>query len=539
MGAMTTTQTLTGREYLRVSQDRYGTGKSPDQQHDDNARTFPGALGQPYREPGSASASRYARKARETFQRLLGDLRSDTFGADALVLWESSRGSRTVGEWVTLLDLCEAHDVKIFVTTHGRLYDPKNARDRRTLLEDAVDSEYESAKNSARIRRNTAATADAGLPHGRILYGYRREYTKDPRGKLIFSAQLIRDDQAEIVREAARRVVAGDSCYGIAQDFNRRGVPIPHKPSNPRNFPEWNGAQIKRMVTNPGYIGKRVHQGKIVGDAVWPAILDDETFYTALEILNDPKRKQTKDGAVKYLLTGIMTCGECGRISKTGRQNSSSGHYKTYMCKGFCTTRRCSYVDQYITNLTIERLTQPDLLEVLSDDADESPELRGMVAEKKSRLREIEKEISGGGRAVSILVRSADALSEEIEQLEERIKRASVSPVIAEFAGPDAQEKWDRASIVRQREVVRSLFVDIRMLPVPKEDRGKRGFNDSLIDPVWIPGLQNEKGKRITVPPADPNMPDVARNQRVRRTVEDAPEVSREQKDAIRHALNS
>jgi len=38
-------------------------------------------------------------------------------------------------------------------TTHGRTYDPANPRDRRMLQEDAVDSEYETAKLSMRAKR--------------------------------------------------------------------------------------------------------------------------------------------------------------------------------------------------------------------------------------------------------------------------------------------------------------------------------------------------------------------------------------------------
>lgn len=47
------------------------------------------------------------------------------------MIWESGRGIRRVGDWT---------------------YDPANSRDRRSLLEDAVDGEYEPAKISAPYR---------------------------------------------------------------------------------------------------------------------------------------------------------------------------------------------------------------------------------------------------------------------------------------------------------------------------------------------------------------------------------------------------
>ncbi|WP_373458732.1 recombinase family protein [Pseudarthrobacter sulfonivorans] len=107
---------------------------------------------EPYRD-NDRSASRYSKQAREGVARLMIDLEEDTFGAGALGLWESSRGSRRTGEWVDPIELCEMRGIRIWVTTHGRLYDPANARDRRSLLEDAVDSEYESAKTSTTSTR--------------------------------------------------------------------------------------------------------------------------------------------------------------------------------------------------------------------------------------------------------------------------------------------------------------------------------------------------------------------------------------------------
>jgi DNA invertase Pin-like site-specific DNA recombinase len=47
------------------------------------------------------SASRYGRKQRADFADLLADLENDRFDAHVLMLWESSRGTRKVGEMVT------------------------------------------------------------------------------------------------------------------------------------------------------------------------------------------------------------------------------------------------------------------------------------------------------------------------------------------------------------------------------------------------------------------------------------------------------
>ncbi|HEU5416821.1 MAG TPA: recombinase family protein, partial [Streptosporangiaceae bacterium] len=123
--------TIVAREYLRVSQDRSGRAKSNDEQHADNEQKL-AAHGIELTGPAYSdlrSASRYAAKDRGDFPRLLADLEAGRFGADVLALWEPSRGSRKVSEWCSLIEACEAAGVRIFVTTHGRLYDPANGRD--------------------------------------------------------------------------------------------------------------------------------------------------------------------------------------------------------------------------------------------------------------------------------------------------------------------------------------------------------------------------------------------------------------------------
>src|SRR5260221_11448191 len=124
------------REYLRVSQDRSGRARSVEEQHNDNlaaAERHGFSLnGEAYSDV-SVSASRYSTKVRGGFARLLADLEAGRFGADVLVLWESSRGSRQVSEWAALVERLERAGVKVCVTTHGRIYDFANARDRPSL----------------------------------------------------------------------------------------------------------------------------------------------------------------------------------------------------------------------------------------------------------------------------------------------------------------------------------------------------------------------------------------------------------------------
>jgi DNA invertase Pin-like site-specific DNA recombinase len=111
---------MIAREYLRVSLDKSGRERSITEQHAENeaeAAERGWSLGEPYADVGSAS--RYASKARGDYAALIADLQAGRFGADVLILWESSRGSRRASEWLLLIELCAERRVKIHVTSHG------------------------------------------------------------------------------------------------------------------------------------------------------------------------------------------------------------------------------------------------------------------------------------------------------------------------------------------------------------------------------------------------------------------------------------
>jgi site-specific DNA recombinase len=167
--------------YLRKS--TVDNGRSVAGQHDQlkaGARDEGLMVGRVFTDP-DLSASRFARKPRPDYAELLVHIRDGS--CRVLGLWESSRGSRDLGEWVALLDLCRAKGTRIWVFTHRRVYDLSRRRDWRTLAEEGIDSADESEKIAERTQRGKRMAAAAGRPAGRLVYGFVREY--DERGAYV------------------------------------------------------------------------------------------------------------------------------------------------------------------------------------------------------------------------------------------------------------------------------------------------------------------------------------------------------------------
>lgn len=139
--------TTTAALYGRVSQlktDGADRERSVDQQQAENERAVARrgwTVTARYSDPGR-SASRFARKARENWERVVAAIRAREF--DILVVWETSRASRDSEEWLPLLGECRRSGVRIYVTSDDELYDLSKPKQWKTLATDGIHNAYTS-----------------------------------------------------------------------------------------------------------------------------------------------------------------------------------------------------------------------------------------------------------------------------------------------------------------------------------------------------------------------------------------------------------
>lgn len=464
------------REYLRVSQDRSGRLQSPAEQHADNQRAAQSnrwRLGEPYAETEAVSASRYASKTRAAFDRLCADIDSGMFGARVLILWESSRGSRKVGEWVDLIESCESAGVLVHVTTHGRTYDPANARDRRSLLEDAVDYEYESGKTSARLRRAFAAASEEGRPGGRVPYGYERLY--DPLTRRLVKQQP-HPDEAPVIAELYERLRAGHSLKAIARDFAGRGIVTRGSKRHP---PQPFAAQyLRNLALRPCYAGLRVHQpvggprrpGATTGavEAIWPPLTDRETWHAVHAMLTDPARRTSRPGRARHLLSLIARCDECGELLRAyyrrhGQRHDQGDEVRDYSCRGRgCVRISADALDEYATATMLEYLARPDVFEQLRAGSADPAALTAVRGQLEAALTEL-RDWRDRARRLEITAASfaavEPAIVARIDQLEEQERQLITPPELAGLVKPRASVAawWAETPLPARRQVARLL----------------------------------------------------------------------------------
>ncbi|HEX8347292.1 MAG TPA: recombinase family protein [Actinoplanes sp.] len=460
---MTSTDHITtGREYLRVSRDKSGRERSPEEQHLDHqgvAAERGWVLGEPYKDIGSAS--KYAAKTRQGFDRLIEDLTADRFAADVLILWEGSRGSRRTNEWVRLIELCEDRGVKIFIFTYERVFDPANPYDRADLLELAIKSELASAETSKRTRRAAAATAAAGRPSGRCPYGYRRRYDPVTR-KLV--AQEEEPAEAAVVRELFDRLHGGHSLRSIEKDFEARGV-------RSRSGKVFSSQHLRSLAMNPTYSGQRVHDpGRTSGhtlspqatftQAMWPALVTRAVFLSVRRRLTAPERVTTRPGRAVHLLSMIGLCDPCG-----GPLAARSGDRdREYIChrKG-CVRIGYDELNTFAEAAILDYLTRPENQAWLTAHDDDDAALlavRDQVAEIRAQLDDLADQVGAGRMSATLAARAEPAIMARLKAAQEREAELSTPAPLRDFLTPgvDVVKQWTAAPMPARREAVKMVF---------------------------------------------------------------------------------
>ena len=446
--------------YTRVSSDTSGRGRSVEEQ-EIVCRQECERAGWVVAEvliDNDIGASRFSAKDRPAYRKLANTLAA----GDVLVTWEASRAQRDLAAYVQLRDLCAERGV--MWSYSGKLFDLSRGDDRFATGLDALLAEKEVDQIRDRVLRAHRANAAAGRPHGQIPYGYQAQ--RDPDTGRI-EQRVPHPEQAPIVREIARRIIAGDSVRSIAIDLNARGVPTA------ATSPSWRPGLMVQMIRRPTYAGIRTHRGTSV-PGTWEALISLEEHRQLLAILSDPARVSHRGSKPTHLLTGIVRCGVCSEVMWRGKSNGAS----SYRCtENFCVSRLMEPVDLLVTEAIIARCEQVRSVDELTDPA---------VAAAAADARELRDRLEGfiddaaeGKISRSAFMRIEQTLLPKIRAAE-RQAQAVVHPLVGELLGKNARANWEKMSVEDQRTVVRAL-VSVKILKAPSG----RGFRPEFVRVDW------------------------------------------------------
>lgn len=436
-------------------------------------------------------------KRRPEFERMMALV--DEGAVDVVVVRHLDRLLRRMIELETVLERCVPHGVRVISTGEGIDTGTDGGRTTARILCSVAQGEVE--RKSARQRSAAEQAARLGRwVGGRRPFGYEAD------------GVTVRETEAALIRQAYDDILVGESCHAIARRWNALGVMATQKKRDGSGEPaRWSHSTVRDVLTNPRHAGLRryrpgasavrekrkdgtvwsdraaIRQNPrlgIVGKAEWPALVPEETWYAAVDVLTNPARWKPAKGG-KRLLTGVATCGVpgCGLYVHGG----AAGHGKPgYRCRsGAHIARLAEPIDQYIELLALKRLLKPDAVAVFARPAEKEsavPLVRELEGVRR-RLDEVPLEFADGVLDARQLKLITTRLREREADLQQRIAQLGQTDVIGPLIVADnIEDAWRSLSTARKRTVISLLFEQVVIHPV---GRGVRNFRPTSVTVVW------------------------------------------------------
>jgi DNA invertase Pin-like site-specific DNA recombinase len=407
-------------------------------------------------EPASTGAYRNRGQARPEWSTVL-----DRIGTGkAQVVWalKTDRLSRGGGPgWAPLIMAAEAAglDIDRFVLIHGSGF----MSEFELGIRGTMDRE-ESKKSSDRL----------AIAHERIAREGRFKGGRRPFG---FEADgvTVRESEADEIRAAARRILAGETITSVAYDWERRQIR-----TGTDNI--WTTPFLRQMLVAPRLVGLRVHHGEIIGPAVWEPILDRGTAERLQVKLTAAPGRRKK--ASRYLLTRIARCDKCGNPLNGQRQPNGTPTYSCVPQPGRPGCGRLSVnaepVERTVVDELLDNVENPGFMARLRRlHGGPGPGLQARaereLAAAETRFAELATAFGKGQSPVAEWARISQGAQERVDAARSVLAGLAKASLPEELHAPAAlRGKWDRMETGRQRAVITAAVDHVKILASLTDD---------------------------------------------------------------------
>jgi site-specific DNA recombinase len=452
--------------YVRISRDKVGQGLGVARQEQacrDLADRLGITVGEVFTDNDKSATSG---KPRPAYLKMCDALAAGRFSH--VLAWSNDRLQRDLGETFAFGQVVDQAGVTVETVTAGTLdfVDPEKRVGTYVL---SVLADAEVARRKARMLGKHRELAEAGRPTGGPrTFGFEADHL------------TVRESEAEVLRELARRILDGESVSSLCRDLDARGITTSY--GN-----HWRPGVMRRMLESPRLIGVREHRGERF-QAAWPAILDKRTHAAVARRL---RRRTSVPTSRSYMLTGLLVCGECQR----GMVGSPNNGHRAYFCAlsgGGCgRSVRAESVERFLPGLITADLDDKAsaLRRSLDADEEDSAEIaRRTVLVLEADLRGLAEDHGAGLISRSEWLAAREPLTARLDAAqasEAALSRpeASASRTAAARGSDEWLRLWRASSesIPAQRAMLGDLLARVEVGP------GGPGptFRPERFRPVW------------------------------------------------------
>lgn len=528
-----------------------------------------------YRDESISAAELPGHRARQRpdFNALMAAVRRGEISH--ILVRATDRLIRSRRERVDVYEALAAHSVSLLVLK-GVDVDLQSASGRLAAGILAEVAAHEVEIQSERTRRALQYRREQGLPP---TAGRTFGFTADGLGLV--------EREAAAVRDTFAYVLGSGSLTGAARRLNEAGFVT-------RGGKPFTAGVVRHMVQNLRYAALwEDPDGKVWPLTQVPRIVDEDQVRACRVLLADPERRSSSSNASRWALSSIGDCGHCGGKVTSGSRGRSKGSdeptpiYRCPSCRKL--GRSAQPVDDYLRAL-VAAVVERDADDLMPGDGEDPAvqEARDTVAAGRLRLEQLADLVADGALDPAAYAAAVGRVNERQQAAQAVLDDAYQDAVLAGVVdADDVRAAVDALPLDRFRHVLDVLFESVTLLPTKHVAR-TLGFQPSSVRVVlrsgkakpFVPGetvtltlgaavardladalrsggwpVQVKRGGRVVVPadavqvarqvaddaerygltyPLDPQSAVV---EAVRSFVAAAPELSDEQRGALRAAL--
>ena len=452
--------------YARVSSDRQDVDLSVSAQLralKDYARANGYSVARQYVD--EAESGRVA--DRPQFREMIEEGSKPNAPFEVILVWKFSRFTRKREHAVAFKSMLRRKGIRVVSIT-------EHADDSPTgkLMEAIIESvdEFYSENLAEDVTRGMREAASRGFFLGsKAPFGYRRVKVSD--GGKERPTLEVDPATAPVVKEIFEKSLRGSGLKEICKSLNDRGVTNRGK--------RWYKGGLHYLLTNEAYTGTAVWgrttkvekaQDPVRVEGAWPALVSRELFDAVQQAMRDRAPKVQRPGRVgsKFLLSGLLKCGVCGR--PYSGQGAKSGQYGYYICgtlfregAGTCSARylNAPRVEDFIVEKIRERiLTEETIVELVTMVAEE---IDAMAGELSGRLEVIDAELRDVRKRLERLYEALETSELTLEVLSPRIFSLRHREEQLEAAREDAETQLEQRRVeLPTTEEIKGYVADFR-----------------------------------------------------------------------------
>lgn len=451
--------------YTRQSLDRSGDGLAVARQEQDCVKLCAARDWTVIRKITDNDVSASTGKPRPGFAEVLRMI--DSRAVDVVAVWAVDRLVRKLADLEDVIERCENAGVRLATVSGDMDLSTDAGRLVGRILASVARGEVE--RKSARQRRAYQQRAESGHP---TQFAHRSFGYADDKTTPIPA-------EAAAVADACDQLLSGGTLRSIVKQWNGAGL------TSAQGGRTITHQSVVTILRNPRIAGLSTYQGEVVGTGTWTPLVSEPTWRAVRALLDDPNRGRRTRG-VRSMLGGLVRC-QCG-MKACSSTNSRGQH--VYRCDRLRlpgsvghVARLSNPVDDYVTELVIERLSRDDARDLLIDHSrPDVEELREAARALRARLDELGAEFASGELPASQLRVINDSIAAKLCEIEGEIADAGRVSVLGDLIGVgDVRTVWEGLDLDRRRAVIDALMT----ITLTSPGRGARVFDPDTVRIDW------------------------------------------------------